>query len=202
MLCAAIKREARVALFFDLKRMMRIDGARSPRAAYSLWVHRLGLHHPHVVPPWFALLYSLSRYPQPVALSRPSALCVVATWPRGAVTALLTRSSRSATRRCSLRQNRRRKKSRGCPNRTKVRRGSPRRASGRPRGSSAPSSRSRASRPWRPPPWPTPSSPAPGPGCASARSARRPGPRLSARRAPLCGPLGWCSIAAAVVTRE
>ena len=68
MLCAAAKREAWVALFFDLKRMMRIDGARSPRAAYSLWVHRLGLHHPHVVPPWFALLYSLSRYPAPVII--------------------------------------------------------------------------------------------------------------------------------------
>ena len=69
MLCAAAKREAWVALFFDLKRMMRIDGARSPRAAYSLWVHRLGLHHPHVVPPWFALLYSLSRYPAPVIMA-------------------------------------------------------------------------------------------------------------------------------------
>ena len=51
----------------DFSVCRRFCGSGCPRAAYSLWVHRLGLHHPYVVPPWFALLYSLSRYPQPVS---------------------------------------------------------------------------------------------------------------------------------------
>ena len=54
----------------DFSVCRRFCGSGCPRAAYSLWVHRLGLHHPYVVPPWFALLYSLSRYPQPVTQSR------------------------------------------------------------------------------------------------------------------------------------